>query len=56
MILAAAVGVGIEQFTAVERALLPALLIGVFVALLVPAKSACGVNVPQASDGNPPPG
>lgn len=41
MILAALVGLLVQVFTSVEHAVLPAVLIGMFVALLVPA-GGCG--------------
>lgn len=43
MILAALVGWLLQQFAGVTDAILPAVLIGMFVALLVPAKGACPV-------------
>lgn len=48
MVLAAAAGFGVEQLTSVERAVLPAILIGMVVALFVPAKGACPVNLSKA--------
>ena len=47
MILAALVGVAVEQLTSIERAILPAVLIGMFVAMLVPTKGSCRVKLPQ---------
>lgn len=43
MVLAGLVGWLLQQFAAVDGAVLPAVLIGMFVALLVPAKGACAV-------------
>ena len=44
MILAAAVGWSLQQFAGLERAILPAVLVGMFVAMFVPARSACPVR------------
>jgi hypothetical protein len=43
VILAGLVGWLLQQFAGVANAVLPAVLIGMFVALLVPAKGACPV-------------
>lgn len=47
VILALATGFALERWFEVEQALLPALLVGVVVALLVPARTACAVQRPE---------
>ncbi|MCR9245416.1 MAG: hypothetical protein NXI31_10315 [bacterium] len=53
VILAAAVGLGLEQFTALEHAFLPALLAGMVLAMFVPSKSACAVRLPATRTESP---
>ena len=49
MILAAATGFGLDQFTDLEGAVIPAILIGMVAALFVPTKGGCAVNLPNAA-------
>lgn len=55
MILAGVVGWSLQQFADVAHAIVPALLIGMVVALFVPAKGACAVPArpvePQGPNG-----
>ena len=44
MILAAAVGWALQRFGGIERAMVPAVLVGLVVALLVPVRGACAVR------------
>ncbi len=55
MVLAGAIGFGLEQLTTIERAVLPAVLIGMVIALFVPAKGACPVNLSKAPAKTEPP-
>ena len=41
MILAATIGWALQAFAAVPQAILPAVLVGMFVAMLVPARGGC---------------
>jgi len=50
VILAALIGWLLQRFAGIEGAVLPAVLLGMFAALLVPAKGACPVR-PRARDG-----
>lgn len=43
MVLAGVVGWSLQRFAGVDGAVLPAVLIGMVVALLVPAKGACAI-------------
>ncbi|MCA8951486.1 MAG: hypothetical protein KDE27_18405 [Planctomycetes bacterium] len=45
MILAAVVGLGLQLFAGLDNAVLPALLVGMFVAMLVPTKTACRIDL-----------
>ncbi|MFZ4499116.1 MAG: hypothetical protein ACOYMX_05370 [Burkholderiales bacterium] len=49
MILAAAVGWALQAFAGLSQAILPAVLVGMFVAMLVPARGACAPG--GSSDG-----
>lgn len=44
VVLAGVAGFAVQSFTEIERAVLPAILIGMVVALFVPAKGACPVS------------
>lgn len=44
MVLAALVGWMLERFAGIAGAVLPAVLLGMFVAMLVPAKAVCAVR------------
>jgi len=50
VILAAAIGFALEATTSVEGAVLPALLLGMVVAPLVPAKTACRIDMKRSDD------
>ena len=50
MILAALIGWLLQRFGGVEGAVLPAVLVGMFAALLVPAKGACAVRPGTPND------
>jgi len=55
VVLAVAIGWSLQQFAGIERAILPAILIGMFVAVFVPARSACPVrSVPPPATSSPP--
>ena len=47
MILAAGIGFVVEATTSLQYAILPAVFIGMFVAMLVPAKGGCAVKLKQ---------
>jgi hypothetical protein len=51
VVLAVVVGWSLERFAGVAGALLPALLIGMVLALLVPARGACPVPPREAGGG-----
>jgi hypothetical protein len=51
VILAGLVGWSLQQFAGVDGAVLPAVLIGMFVAMLVPAKGACALPTRSVEPG-----
>ena len=55
MILAGVTGFGLDALGVTERAVLPAVLIGMFVAMLVPAKAGCA-PAPGGTAATKPPG
>jgi len=57
VILAGIAGFAVQQFTALENAIIPAVVIGLVVAMFVPSKTACRVDLPKrpADAADPPP-
>jgi len=53
VILAGLVGWSLQHFAGVAGAILPAVLLGMFVAMLVPARGACAVRGPAVRADTP---
>ena len=53
MVLAGLVGWSLQHFAGIAGAILPAVLIGMFVAMLVPAQGACPVPGPSVRADTP---